>query len=116
MNRPYCHTCNENPAAVNYSKNGIVYYRKDCAACLRKKGKIKPVPPSWVKSGYKKKTKCDKCNFIAKNSKSQLRVYYVDGNLKNNDWNNLRTICLNCQATLHDSNLGWRPGDLEADY
>jgi hypothetical protein len=116
MYRPYCVDCNENLSAVNYIRNNVIYYRKLCSACIRKKSKIKPVPPAWVKSGYKKKAKCDKCSFSAKNLKTQLRVYYVDGNLKNNDWNNLKTICLNCQALLQDSKLGWKPADLVADY
>jgi len=45
-----------------------------------------------------------------------MRVYYVDGNLKNNDWNNLKTICLNCQAAVLDAKLGWKPSDLVADF
>jgi hypothetical protein len=116
MYRPYCQACNENLSAINYVRKGVVYFRKLCTHCIRKKSKIKPVPPAWVKSGYKKKTRCDKCNFVAKNTKTQLRVYYVDGNLKNNDWNNLKTICLNCQAALADFQLGWKPADLIADY
>lgn len=103
-------------AAVNYTRNNVVYFRSCCAACIRKKRKIKPVPPVWVKSGYKKKSRCDKCNFTAKNTRTQLRVYYVDGNMKNNDWNNLKTICLNCQAALADSQSSWKPADLVADY
>jgi hypothetical protein len=116
MYRPYCAACGENLAAINYIKTSKIYYRKHCAACIRKKSKIKPLPPSWAKSGYKKKHKCDRCNFVAKTVKKQLRVYYVDGNLKNNDWNNLKTICLNCQAALEDSKVNWKPADLEADY
>jgi hypothetical protein len=87
-----------------------------CAGCIRKKKKIKPVPPSWVKAGYKKKNKCDRCGFVALNIKTQMRVYYVDGNLKNNDWQNLKTICLNCQAALQENKTTWRPADLVADY
>lgn len=116
MYRPYCTTCNENLAAINYVINNKTYFRKSCSSCLRKKTKFKPVPPPWSKSGYKKKHKCDRCNFVAKNVKKQLRVYYVDGNLKNNDWNNLKTICLNCQAALEDTRQGWKPADLIADY
>ena len=116
MYRPYCQLCHENFAAVNYVRNNITYYRTECAACIRKKSKIKPIPPAWVRAGYKKKSKCDRCNFLAKNTKTQLRVYYIDGNLKNNDWTNLKTICLNCQADLQTSKSGWKPADLVADY
>lgn len=116
MNRPICKKCNENPAAVNYFSNGKTHYRSFCAACIRKKKKERPVPPGWIRAGYKKKTKCDRCNFVAANPRSQLRVYYVDGNLKNNDWSNLKTICLNCQAAIQDAKLGWKPADLVPDY
>ena len=114
--RPYCKACGKNLAAINYKRNDVVYYRKNCASCIRKKAHSKPVPPSWTKSGYKKKGKCDKCGFVAKHTKTQLVVYYVDTNLKNNDWNNLRTICLNCQAAIEDSKSTWKPADLVADY
>jgi hypothetical protein len=116
MTRPICTSCNENPAAVNYLGASRTYYRTECAGCLRKKHNQKPIPPSWVKSGYKKKAKCDKCGFTASNLKTQMRVYYVDGNLKNNDWNNLKTVCLNCQAAIQDAKLGWKPSDLVADF
>jgi len=116
MNRPYCETCGENPAAINYLLAEKIYYRRQCASCLRKIKKEKPVPPSWIRAGYKKKNKCDRCSFLATNIKTQLRVFYVDGNVKNNEWTNLRTICLNCQATINDSKLGWKPADLVADY
>ena len=116
MIRPICTSCNENPAAVNYVKNEKFYYRKKCAACIRKSNKQKPIPPSWVRAGYKKKSKCDKCGFTATSAKSQMRVYYVDGNLKNNDWTNLKTICLNCQAAIQDAKTTWKPADLIADY
>ena len=114
--RPLCSKCKENPAAINYCSNDRTYYRSLCASCIRKEKKIKPVPPAWIKAGYKKKTKCDRCGFLASNIKTQMRVYYVDGNLKNNDWNNLKTICLNCQASLQDSKTTWKPADLVADY
>ena len=116
MTRPLCSECNENSAAINYQFDNRTYYRSKCAACLRKQAKKKPVPPLWIRSGYKKKTKCDRCGFTALNVKTQLRVFYVDGNLKNNDWSNLRTICLNCQAGLLDSKLSWKPADLVPDY
>lgn len=116
MYRPICTTCKENPAAINYVNGDRIYYRSKCASCIRKVKKEKPVPPSWVRAGYKKKQKCDKCGFVATNIRTQMRVYYVDGNLKNNDWNNLKTICLNCQAALQSSTTSWKPADLVADY
>ena len=116
MPRPICKICNENPAAVNYIAEDRTHYRAQCAGCLRKLKKQKPVPPSWIRAGYKKKAKCDRCGFTSTNIKTQLRVYYVDGNLKNNDWSNLKTVCLNCQAAIQDAKLGWKPADLVADF
>ena len=116
MNRPICQTCKENPAAVNYLGVNKIYYRKKCAGCIRKTKKQKPIPAAWQRAGYKKKPKCDRCGFTATNTKTQLRVYYVDGDLRNNTWTNLKTICLNCQAAVQDSNLGWKPADLVADF
>lgn len=116
MFRPICTTCKENPAAINYKQGEITHFRTQCAICIRKKKNLKPQPPAWLKSGYRKKSKCDKCGFIASNVKSQMRVYHVDGNLKNTDWTNLKTICLNCQAAIQDSKTTWKPADLIADY
>lgn len=116
MNRPICKECNENPAAINYKIDGITHYRTVCASCIRKSKKTKPVAPAWHRAGYKKKGQCERCNFVASNAKTQMRVYYLDGNLKNTAWTNLKTICLNCSAAIQDSKLGWKPADLVADF
>jgi len=42
-------------------------------------------------------------------------VYYVDGDLRNNDLRNLKTICQNCAVEVTRLDLPWRPGDLEPD-
>ena len=57
---------------------------------------------------------CDRCGFRAKHS-AQLLVYHVDGNLKNNNVLNLKTVCLNCSVEIKRVDLPWRPGDLEPD-
>ena len=116
MKRPICKECGENPSAINYKNGDITHYRSKCATCIRKFKNLKPIPPAWKRSGYTKKQRCDKCGFVCSNVKTQMRVYYVDGNLKNNDWNNLKTICLNCQAALQDSKTTWKPADLVVDY
>jgi hypothetical protein len=41
----------------------------------------------------------------------QLNVYHVDGNLKNIDRVNLRTVCLNCQPLLYRERLPWKPAE-----
>lgn len=43
-------------------------------------------------------------------------VYYIDGNLENNHYANLRTVCLNCIEVVKRKEVTWRRGDLEVDY
>ena len=92
--RPWCETCKERVVAVNYIKEDVRHYRKQCDVCLRKGKKIKPQPPLWAKKGYKKKPHCEKCGFVAELPDKQLHVFHVEGNLKNVDWvklmNNIR--------------------------
>lgn len=107
--RPLCPSCNLKPVAVNYVKDNKQYYRKFCDSCSRKGKKLKPKPPAWAQKGYKKKPHCEKCGFASKHVE-QLNVFHVDGNLKNNDWVNLKTICLNCTIEVFKSKLRWKPG------
>lgn len=113
--RPICPTCNSRPVAINYIKEGVTHYRKQCDSCLRKGKKLKPKAPAWVLSGYKKKTNCEKCGFVAK-VPDQLRVFYLDGKLKNNNWANLRTICANCAIEVSASRLPWKPSPIVPDF
>ena len=113
--RPLCSACSKNPVAVNYIKGNITYYRRRCDSCIRKKKNIPVQQPSWTKTGYKKKPQCEKCGFKAK-YKEQLFVYYIDGNLNNNNLPNLKTICANCQYEVAREGLGWRQGDLVPDF
>jgi len=73
------------------------------------------MPPGWLKSGYKKKEKCDKCGFRFKHT-DQASVYHIDGNSNNNDWTNLKTICANCGIDVKHSKLPWVPSDLVPDF
>jgi hypothetical protein len=66
------------------------------------------------RSGYKKKQKCELCGFRAQDS-LQLDVMFLDGNLRNVNEKNLKTICANCQRLSSVRRLGWRMGDLVAD-
>lgn len=84
--------------------------------CLRKGRKLKPASPGWYRAGYRKKDVCEKCGFKAKYPSEQLRVYVVDGNLKNLDWNNLRTVCLLCQVDIQNSKLPWKPSEIVPDF
>lgn len=114
MDRPLCISCHGNYAAINYKSGEKIRYRKLCASCIRKGKRGKEIP-AWVRSGYKKKTTCEKCNFKAK-SIAQIFVFYIDGNLKNNNWTNLRSICANCRIEVQTSKTTWRESTLVADY
>jgi hypothetical protein len=111
--RPLCSVCKQRPVAINYVKQDITYYRKKCDPCGRKEEKLKPKPAAWVKAGYKKKPHCEKCGFQAK-LLDQLQVFHLDGNLKNTDWANLKTICANCAIEVYKSKLPWKPSQPEA--
>lgn len=114
--RPLCPTCNERPVAVNYVREDVTHYRKQCDSCLRKGRKLKPLPPKWVKSGYRKKPNCEVCGFTARIDK-QLAVFHVDGNLKNVDRMNLKTVCLNCaQEVMSSRKVPWKPASVEPDF
>jgi len=67
---------------------------------------VKAAIPNWTKTGYKKKTECDKCHFKARWGK-QIIVYYVDGDLKNTQRTNLRSICLNCAVAVEKQDMPW---------
>lgn len=113
--RPICKLCNKNNCAVNYKRAGTTHYRSICDECGRKKNKLKPRKPNWIKSGYNKKPTCDLCGFRSKYI-SQITVYHIDGDLENISLNNLRSICLNCVEVIKHTNVTWRRGDLQVDY
>lgn len=110
--RNLCKSCQQRPVAVNYHKEGRVYYRTKCDHCVnnRKNG-----IPRWKLAGYKKKSACDRCGFSSK-YQEQFNVYYVDGNPDNCQFSNLKTVCANCQRVLHHFKLPWRQGDLVPDF
>ena len=115
LKRDLCPICRNNPVAVNYISNGVRHYRNSCASCIRKGKKLKAIPPGWTPAGYKKTTQCEKCGFKFK-LPDQSNVFYVDGNLKNNNWVNLKTICLNCQQEIYKSKLAWKPATIVPDF
>lgn len=110
--RDLCTICQQRPAAINYYKNGKPFYRSKCDHCARERNEGKPL---WVKAGYKKKLSCDKCGFNSK-YQEQFNVYYIDGNPSNTRYNNLKTVCANCQRILHKLRLPWKQGDLTPDF
>ena len=110
--RKTCTKCKERPVAVNYHKEGRTYYRSLCDHCSRGLGESRPL---WKLAGYKKKDQCDKCGTKSKHPEI-FNVFYVDGNLNNNQFTNLKTICANCQRVLHKEGGRWRQGDLTPDF
>ncbi len=112
LEQTICPCCHRKPTAINYKKNGRTYYHKKCIVCYRKKRKV--APAGWLKSGYKKKEKCERCGFRFK-FPEQSSVYHVDGNVENNDWMNLKTVCCNCEVEIKHTNLPWKPSALIPD-
>ena len=113
--RKICPLCNQRPRAINYIRNGKHYYRSVCDVCNRAGRRIKQRAPAWHLAGYRKKPQCERCGFKFK-WPEQSGVFYIDGNLKNNNWANLKTVCLNCQHDVIKSRLGWRQGPLVPDF
>jgi len=112
MNRPICELCTIRPAAVNYHKNGKIYYRSLCTRCINP---YKVIVPGWMKSGYKLKATCDLCNF-KRNHPEQMTVFHVDGDMRNNKWPNLRSICANCAISISIKGIGWKQDTIHPDF
>lgn len=113
MTRPLC-ICGQRPAAINYRKGGKIYYRSKCEVCARYGG-VGKGNPKWYQDGYRMKLVCDKCGYKSK-YKEQFNVFHVDGNLNNSRPTNLKTVCANCQRTLHKEGFLWRQGGLTPDF
>ena len=112
LTRITCPCCQNKPVAINYYKYGKVYYRNKCSVCYGRKKK--PAPPGWLKSGYKKKERCEKCGFKFK-FLDQASVHHVDGNEAHNEWINLKTVCANCLIEMQHSPLQWKPTGIVPD-
>ncbi len=110
--RPLC-KCGQHPAAINYRKGKKIYYRKLCERCLRHG--LNHGIPKWKQVGYEKKSQCEKCGYKSKHFE-QFNVFHIDGNLNNCHYSNLKTICANCQRTLHKEGSRWKQGDLSPDF
>jgi hypothetical protein len=110
--RKLCKKCGLAPVAINYHKDGKIYYRSKCDHCAKGRKDLRPL---WALAGYQKKDHCEKCNYSSKH-KEQFNVFYVDGNFNNNRPTNLKTVCANCQRILHKEGVQWRQGDLVPDF
>ena len=96
--RPMCQQCNVSLAKPNgVSKHGFNQWHKYCASCAK--------AAYNSRFGYllHKKNKCEKCGFVPED-KCQLDVTYKDGNKKNKDKSNLKTLCANCNR-LHTKKM-----------
>lgn len=96
--RILCERCKVAPAKPNgISKHGFQKWHKYCASCAKALYNSK--------YGYllNKKNKCEKCGFIPED-KCQLDVIYKDGNKKNKEKSNLKTLCANCNR-MHQKKL-----------
>jgi len=107
--------CRIKPAAVNYIRHGTRHYRSNCDTCSKKEKGIKPNTPTWQLSGYKKKLHCEQCGFHAIDHR-QIAVFYIDGNLKNNNWTNLKSTCANCAIEISIKGLSWKTTDIKPDF
>jgi hypothetical protein len=111
MDRPLC-PCKQRFRAIAYHRNGRTQYRSRCDYCIRKGKNLRPPQPTWAAAGYQKKTQCDRCGFRARYA-GQLLVYHTDGDLRNAQPRNLKTVCLNCVVDIQKQDLPWAAGDLE---
>jgi len=99
--RPIC-ICGSLVAKNHKRKDGTYGWSTQCSHCS---------PSRHPYRKYKKKY-CEECGFVAIH-KVQLDVDHIDGNHKNNDISNLRTLCRNCHSLktimnkdhLHDKNI-----------
>lgn len=109
--RPLC-KCGLRPKAINYKKQGRIYYRSLCEVCL--KNGLNYQVPRWYSAGYRIKNTCEKCGFKSAN-KEVFNVFHIDGDLNNCRHANLKTVCANCQRILHKEGIMWKQGDLIPD-
>lgn len=89
-NRPLCINCKVSLAKPNgISKHGFKQWHKYCSSCAK--------AAYNSKFGYllNKKNKCEHCEFVPVD-KCQLDVVYKDGNKKNKEKANIKTLCANC--------------------
>ena len=96
MIKKLCQSCSKNPVTVNYVRNGKTYYRKKCYYCIKQKKQNKEQATQLLrKSGYKKKTTCDRCGFKSK-TPEQIQIHFRDQNPYNVSISNIRSYCFNC--------------------
>lgn len=87
--RKFCSNCELQLVKPNgKSKHGFTKWHKYCSSCAKSKY------DKTSKTIIKNKT-CEVCGFKAID-KCQLDLIYLDGNNKNKDNLNVKTLCANC--------------------
>jgi hypothetical protein len=92
--RPFCTKCNIALAKPNgKSKHGFKKWHKYCSSCAN--AAYNP------KNGHllNKHNCCEECGFVPVDM-CQLDIMYVDGNKKNKEKSNIKTVCANCNRLL----------------
>jgi len=110
--RKLCRKCNFRPVAINYKKENRIYYRSQCDHCSKNR---KDGTPLWQRAGYKKKNLCEKCGFQSKFDQ-QFFVIFLDGNLTNCRFPNLKTVCSNCLQIIDREKPKWRTNNIVPDF
>ena len=85
--------CGKNTRNVGVNKHGITVYGVLCVSCHKANTKDK-------------KNYCQNCGFVALHS-VQLDIDHKDGNKRNNNSDNLWTICSNCHRLKTHANKDW---------
>jgi hypothetical protein len=94
-----CVLCNTRPQV----SKGAKAFRAVCNKCHCKNQNKSSNGRRY--SRHKKET-CEKCGFIPIDS-CQLDVDHIDGNHKNNEKNNLQTLCANCHRLKTYQSRDW---------
>lgn len=113
----YCDTCGIRLERKRMQTNGrledlgVFKRRKHCSlSCANtKEGNVKRGTYHW-RARKHRKSSCEACGLT-----DQLHAHHVDGNRKNNEAENIQTLCVFCHNFLHAlaDRLGWTaPGRL----
>lgn len=98
----YCTICGLTNIKIVRAGSGNKYWYCDRYQETVKKKKDYKNKANLLNKFYEKhkKKNCEKCNFIAKDSR-QLDIHHIDHNHDNNEILNLRTLCANCHRAEH---------------
>lgn len=101
-NFKHCDNSFEDRSNKKYCSRRCKQYEKD-RRTGRNTSKSKKRKRTYSKH---KKSYCENCNFVAIHS-CQLDVDHIDGNHKNNELDNLQTLCANCHRLKTFLNKDW---------